>query len=91
MVFNPDPNKQAQKDFFIENKISLSPSISEVYSEPCQTPKMENFAKIVDRVLNTPLNLVAEKVKTQKYLGLKLDEKLNFREHLKEKLAIVNT
>ena len=26
-------------------------------------------------------NLVPEKVKTQKHLGLKLDEKLNFREH----------
>ena len=30
------------------------------------------------------------KVKTQKYLELKLDKTLNFREHLKDKLAIVN-
>ena len=35
-------------------------------------------------------NLVAEKVKTQKHLGLKLDEILNFKEHLKDKFAIVN-
>ena len=30
------------------------------------------------------------KVKNQKYLELKLDKTLNFREHLKDKLAIVN-
>ena len=35
-------------------------------------------------------SLVVEKVKTQKHLALKLDEKLNFREHLKDKFAIVN-
>ena len=35
-------------------------------------------------------SLVVEKVKTQKHLGLKLDEKLNFKEHLKDKFAIVN-
>ena len=35
-------------------------------------------------------NLVFEKVKTQKHLGLKLDEKLNFKEHLKGKFAIVD-
>ena len=35
-------------------------------------------------------SLVVVKVKTQKHLGLKLDEKLNFREHLKDKFAIVN-
>ena len=29
-------------------------------------------------------------MKTQKHLGLKLDERLNFREHLKGKFAIVN-
>ena len=29
-------------------------------------------------------------MKTQKHLGLKLDEKLNFKEHLKDKFAIVN-
>ena len=28
-------------------------------------------------------SLVVEKVKNQKYLGLKTDERLNFREHLK--------
>ena len=35
-------------------------------------------------------SLVVEKVKTQKHLGLKLDKKLNFKEHLKDKFAIVN-
>ena len=35
-------------------------------------------------------SLVVEKVKTQKHLGLKLDERLNFTEHLKGKFAIVN-
>ena len=34
--------------------------------------------------------LVVEKVKTQRHLALKLDEKLNFKEHLKDKFAIVN-
>ena len=29
-------------------------------------------------------------MKTQKHLGLKLDEKLNFREHSKDKFTIVN-
>ena len=29
-------------------------------------------------------------MKTQKYLGLKLDEKLNFKKHLKDKFSIVN-
>ena len=35
-------------------------------------------------------SLVAEKVETQKYLRLKLDKRLNFREHLKNKFTIVN-
>ena len=35
-------------------------------------------------------SVVVEKVKTQKHLGLKLDEKLNFKEHLKDKFAIAN-
>ena len=35
-------------------------------------------------------SLVVEKVKTKKHLGLKLDEKINFKEHLKDKLAIAN-
>ena len=35
-------------------------------------------------------NLVVEKVKTPKHLGLKLDEKLNFKKHLNDKFAIVN-
>ena len=35
-------------------------------------------------------SLVVEKVETQKHLGLKLDEKLHFKEHLKDKFAIVN-
>ena len=35
-------------------------------------------------------SLVVEKVKTQKHLGLKLDLRLNFREHLKDKFAIAN-
>ena len=35
-------------------------------------------------------SLVVNKLKTQKHLQLKLDEKLNFKEHLKDKFAIVN-
>ena len=35
-------------------------------------------------------SLVVEKGKTQKHLGLKLDEKLNFKEYLKDKFVIVN-
>ena len=35
-------------------------------------------------------NLVVEKVKTQKHLRIKLDKRLNFREHLKDKFTIVN-
>ena len=35
-------------------------------------------------------SLVVEKVKTLKHLGLKLDGKLNFREHWKDKFAVVN-
>ena len=35
-------------------------------------------------------NLVVEKVKTPKHLGLKLDQKLNFKKHLKDKFAVVN-
>ena len=34
--------------------------------------------------------LLVEKVKTQKYLGTKLDERMNFREHLKDNFAIAN-
>ena len=33
---------------------------------------------------------VVEKVQTQKHLGLKLEKKLRFKEHLKEKFAKVN-
>ena len=40
-----------------------------------------------DLYFNRP---VVEKVKIQKHLGLKLDEKLNFKEHLKDKFTIVN-
>ena len=35
-------------------------------------------------------SLVVEKVKTQKYLGLKLEKRLNFREHLKDNFAVNN-
>ena len=35
-------------------------------------------------------NLVVVQVKNQKHLELKLDKKLNFKEHLKDKFAIVN-
>ena len=35
-------------------------------------------------------SLVVEKVKTPKYLGFRLDERLNLRGHLKDKFAIVN-
>ena len=35
-------------------------------------------------------NLAVEKVKAQKHSGLKLSEKLSFKEHLKGKFAIVN-
>ena len=35
-------------------------------------------------------SLVVEKVKTQKHLGLRLDEKLNFKENLENKSAILN-
>ena len=35
-------------------------------------------------------SLAVEKLKTQKHLGLKRNERLNFRENLKEKFAIVN-
>ena len=35
-------------------------------------------------------SLVVEKLKIQKHLGLKLDEKLNFKGHLKDKFAIRN-
>ena len=34
--------------------------------------------------------IVVEKVKTQKHLGLNLDERLNYRENLKNKCAINN-
>ena len=33
---------------------------------------------------------LVEKVETQKHLGLKLDKKLSFKEHLKDKFAKVN-
>ena len=33
---------------------------------------------------------VVEKVQTQKHLGLKLDKRLSFKEHLKDKFAKVN-
>ena len=33
---------------------------------------------------------MVEKVQTQKHLGLKLDKKLSFKEHLKDKFAKVN-
>ena len=35
-------------------------------------------------------SLVVEKMKIQKHLGLKLNKKLNFKEHLKDKFAIFN-
>ena len=35
-------------------------------------------------------SVVVEKVKTQKHLGLKLDERLDFRKDLESKFAIVN-
>ena len=34
-------------------------------------------------------SLVVKNVKTKKHLGLKLDEKLNFKEHLEDKFVIV--
>ena len=34
-------------------------------------------------------SLVVEKVKTQKHLGLKLDERLDFREYLKANLLLL--
>ena len=40
---------------------------------------------------STPrFGLAVDKMKTQKHLGLKLDEKLNFREHLKDKFPFAN-
>ena len=35
-------------------------------------------------------NLVLKKLKTEKHLGLNLDERLNFGKHLKDKFAIAN-
>ena len=43
--------------------------------------------KYLDLYFNS---FVVEKVKTQKHLRLKLDEKLNFKKHLKGKFATVN-
>ena len=52
-----------------------------IFSRKSHSPKLP------DLYFNS---LVVEKVKTQKHLGLKLDEKLNFKEHLKDKFATVN-
>ena len=49
--------------------------------------RKSHFPKHPDLYFNS---LVFEKVKTQKHLGRKLDEKLNFKEHLKDEFAIVN-
>ena len=56
-----------------------------LFSEICDLLETAN-------VLNYDLRkcLVVENVKTQKHLGLKLHEKLNFKKHLKHKSAIVN-
>ena len=35
-------------------------------------------------------NLIVEKVKTQKHLVHKLNERLSFRKHLKDKFATIN-
>ena len=51
------------------------------------------FSRKSHSLKHLDLNLnstVVEKVKTHKHLGLKLDERLNFREHLKDKFVIVD-
>ena len=61
---------------------STKPAQEVVFSRKSHSPKHP------DLYFNS---LVVEKVKTQKYLGLKLDKKtLNFKEHLKDKFAIFN-
>ena len=49
--------------------------------------RKSHFPKHSDLYFNS---LIVEKVKIQKHLGLKLDEKLNFREPLRDKFAVVN-
>ena len=49
--------------------------------------RKSHYPKHPDLYFNS---LVVEKVKIQKHLGFKLDERLNFREHLKDIFAIVN-
>ena len=51
---------------------------------------------VFTRILRSPKHpslyfnsLVVEKVETHKHLGLKLDEKLNFKEYLQDKFAII--
>ena len=67
-------------------KIIFNPDTTKKVQEVIFSKK-SNSPKLPDLYFNC---LVVEKVKIQKHLGLKLDEKLNFREHLKNKFAIVN-
>ena len=53
----------------------------EIFAKKSHSPKHSNL------YFYSP---VAEKAKYQKYLGLKIDERPNFRKHLKDKCAIVN-
>lgn len=67
-------------------KIIFNPDTTKKVQEVIFSKK-SNSPKLPDLYFNC---LVVEKVKIQKHLGLKLDERLSFGEHLKDKFAVVN-
>ena len=75
MVAYLDPTKQAQEVLFLK-KLHSS-----------KHPDLYFNNLVVVMYFN---HLVIEKVKIQELSGLKLDKKLNSREHLKGKFVIVN-
>ena len=62
-------------------------------SDPAKQAQEVIFSKRPREFFHSNLyfnKFVVEKVQTQKHLGLKLDKKLNFKEHLKDKFPKVN-
>ena len=68
-------------------KIVLNPDPTKQAQEVIFSRKSSSLKQLyLDLQFN---GLIVVKRKTQKHLGLELDERLNFREHLKDKFAIV--
>ena len=81
----------------LKNNVKLFADDTYLFSEICDPLKTAYVLNHDLRTLHYPKhpdlyfhNLVVEKVKNQKHLGLKLDKRLNFKEHLIDEFANVS-